>query len=524
MGFIYETQGNITFLVYELSGDESLEPMTMGMLENNRIEGVIPAVYTQMDERRLLKYNVSARVSLKQYFSGSVAKRQMLGILSSLVSAFLAAEEYMLEPKFFELNPEWIFVDVSHVKAGMICLPLEREEEEEQVCLDEFFKRLVFGVRFDTAEDSGYVAKLISFLNGGRTFSLQEFQKLLKELMKGESASPAAEKQSWISGDSPAALAQQRGNSGFGAGAVLQPGSAGIPGAAQPGSGPQPGQPGMPAQGIPGQETSGQPGAVPAAPLAPDGQAEQGKKQKFSLFGSKKEKTPKKEKPVKEKKIKEKKAKEKPVKEKKSLFSGKKKEKGAQPAYAAGFQIPGQPAPMPRAGMPADAPQMRSGTSASAGALAGAPVPGPQAAALGGMRTPSGPAQPVRTVPGNFGSTVVLNGGESAGTVVLSAQPDLHPRAWLLRVRNSQRMYLDKNVVRMGSDQSYVDLVIPDNRAVSRSHADIICQEDGYYVRDNNSTNHTYLNGQTVAPGQLVRLEDGARLRLADEDFEVHLA
>ena len=70
----------------------------------------------------------------------------------------------------------------------------------------------------------------------------------------------------------------------------------------------------------------------------------------------------------------------------------------------------------------------------------------------------------------------------------------------------------------------YVDLVIPDNRAVSRSHADILCQEDGYYVRDNNSTNHTYLNGQAVSPGQLVRLEDGARLRLADEDFEVHLA
>ena len=111
MGFIYETQGNITFLVYELSRDEGLEPMTMGMMENNRIEGIIPAVYTQIDERRLLKYNVSARVSLKQYFSGSVAKRQMLGILFSLVSAFLAAEEYMLEPKFFELDPEWIFGD-----------------------------------------------------------------------------------------------------------------------------------------------------------------------------------------------------------------------------------------------------------------------------------------------------------------------------------------------------------------------------------------------------------------------------
>ena len=530
MGFIYETQGNITFLVYELSRDEGLEPMTMGMMENNRIEGIIPAVYTQIDERRLLKYNVSARVSLKQYFSGSVAKRQMLGILFSLVSAFLAAEEYMLEPKFFELDPEWIFVDVSRVKAGMICLPVEKEEEEdEQVRLDEFFKQLVFGVRFDTAEDSGYVAKLISFLNGGRTFSLQELQKLLKELMKEENAPFAAERQPQASTSGPEALARQGENRG--SGGALQTGSAGALSLSRPDTSPQQvvrpetGQPGE----MPMQDISGQPGAVPAAPQAPAGRAEQSKKQKFGLFGSKKEKAPKSEKPVKEKKAKEKPAKEKPVKEKKSLFGGKKKEKSAQPAYAdAGFQIPGQPAPLLRAGSPAAA---AASASASAGALEGAPAPGRQAAFPGrpaavqsGMQNPSGSGQPVRTIPGSFGSTVVLNGGESAGTVVLSAQPDIRPRAWLLRVRNSQRMYLDKNVVRMGSDQSYVDLVIPDNRAVSRSHADIICQEDGYYVRDNNSTNHTYLNGQAVSPGQLVRLEDGARLRLADEDFEVHLA
>ena len=332
MGFIYETQGNITFLVYELSRDEGLEPMTMGMMENNRIEGIIPAVYTQIDERRLLKYNVSARVSLKQYFSGSVAKRQMLGILFSLVSAFLAAEEYMLEPKFFELDPEWIFVDVSRVKAGMICLPVEKEEEEdEQVRLDEFFKQLVFGVRFDTAEDSGYVAKLISFLNGGRTFSLQELQKLLKELMKEDSISPAAG-QLQTSPSGQEALARQGRNRG--SGGALQTGSAGALSLSRPDASPQQvvqpetGQPGeMPVSGC---ELPGQPRTVPAELRTPVGQAEQGKKQKFSLFGSKKEKSQKQEKPVKEKK-----AKEKPVKEKKSLFGGKKKEKGAQPAYAA---------------------------------------------------------------------------------------------------------------------------------------------------------------------------------------------
>ena len=296
MGFIYETQGNITFLVYELSRDEGLEPMTMGMMENNRIEGIIPAVYTQMDERRLLKYNVSARVSLKQYFSGSVAKRQMLGILSSLVSAFLAAEEYMLEPKFFELNPEWIFVDVSHVKAGMICLPLEREEEEEQVRLDEFFKHLVFGVRFDTAEDSGYVAKLISFLNGGRTFSLQELQKLLKELMKEDSISPAAG-QLQTSPSGQEALARQGRNRG--SGGALQTGSAGALSLSRPDASPQQvvqpetGQPGeMPVQGIPDQDVSvqgipGQPRTVPAELRTPVGRQNRGKSRSSACLARK---------------------------------------------------------------------------------------------------------------------------------------------------------------------------------------------------------------------------------------------
>ena len=179
----------------------------------------------------------------------------------------------------------------------MICLPVEKEEEEdEQVRLDEFFKQLVFGVRFDTAEDSGYVAKLISFLNGGRTFSLQELQKLLKELMKGESASPAAEKQSRISGDSPAALAQQRGNSGLERERFCSPDLREFRERRSQGPGPQPGQPGMPAQGIPGQETSGQPGAVLGGASGPDGQAEQGKKAESSACLARKRRRPRRKK------------------------------------------------------------------------------------------------------------------------------------------------------------------------------------------------------------------------------------
>ena len=41
MEFIYETHGNITFLVYEMSGNENLEPMTMGMIYIGRYVGTL---------------------------------------------------------------------------------------------------------------------------------------------------------------------------------------------------------------------------------------------------------------------------------------------------------------------------------------------------------------------------------------------------------------------------------------------------------------------------------------------------
>ena len=56
MHFNFESKGTNTFLVYELSKSEEVDSLTMGMISNNRIEGVIPFSFSQLDERRYLQY------------------------------------------------------------------------------------------------------------------------------------------------------------------------------------------------------------------------------------------------------------------------------------------------------------------------------------------------------------------------------------------------------------------------------------------------------------------------------------
>ena len=68
MSFSYENQGTNTYLVYKLAEDDCIDSLGLGMLTNNKIPGLASAIFTQMNEEKYIKFNVSARVSVKQYF------------------------------------------------------------------------------------------------------------------------------------------------------------------------------------------------------------------------------------------------------------------------------------------------------------------------------------------------------------------------------------------------------------------------------------------------------------------------
>ena len=94
----------------------------------------------------------------------------------------------------------------------------------------------------------------------------------------------------------------------------------------------------------------------------------------------------------------------------------------------------------------------------------------------------------------DFGDTVITGGEEDSSTVILSSQMRIENGIpYLRRTKNGQKMYVDKPVMKIGREGSYVDFYIGDNPSVSRSHADIIREDGIYYIRDNNSSNHTFV-------------------------------
>lgn len=64
--------------------------------------------------------------------------------------------------------------------------------------------------------------------------------------------------------------------------------------------------------------------------------------------------------------------------------------------------------------------------------------------------------------------------------------------------------------------------VIP-NGTISKNHASILCSGGRYYIKDENSSNHTYVNGKQIPPYTEVELFSGTVIRLANEELTFQL-
>lgn len=553
MSFTYENQGNNTYLVYKIGASDNVDTMSLGMITNNKIDGIVPTLFTQSDTDRFIKYNISAKVSAKEFLSGVVNKKRLLGVFISVLKAIKSTEEYMIDARRLLIDLEHIYVDVSKCDAMLVCLPLVRQNESVNIPM--FFKQIMFSTQFDQNENCDYVAQIINYLNSTPVFSVDAFEKLLMDI-DADNLNIAASK---------AVVGQQK---------PVQPQSQ------SQSQQPKPMQPAMnqlkneqvqtnmPSQGKmqsqretqsannvvqPNQVNFAVPNMNPQNQNRINNNVQMGtnisgtyvettSEKQMSMFGLLTHYS----------------------KENKQIYERQKAQRKAQKeaekngaampgqnvkASNASFAIPGQPPqqrPQPQTVMPQQPqqqfaqPQRQFTQSNQPQSQFAQLQPMPQAQQkpvqqvqpqpvqnqntnTGMTGNPSVPPQILEnmTKAGNFGETTVLGVGSEAGeTTVLGASQAQIIKPYLLRIKNNERIELNKPVFRIGKERSYVDYFVSDNTAVSRSHANIINRDNDFYIVDTNSTNHTYVNGSMIQSNVETKIEHGTKIRLANEDFE----
>jgi len=566
MNFTYENQGNNTYLVYRINESDAIDTVSLGMLTNNRIKGIAPVLFTQMDEEKYLKYNITAKVPVSRYFSGSITKKRLLSVFSGMANAILTAEEYMMDSSVFIFDLDYMFVDVSTHEILMICLPV-LDIEQQAVDMLSFLKNIVFSVQYDQTENNDYITKIVNYLNGVTNFNIKDFSILVKQIIQNASPGVNAQNVSYQDTDMPITnlvtpfQVASPDNEAF------------IPAQIQ--------ETGIPQFSItPLQEASTYNVAV--VPLNQQSITQNNEinmsssvnEKKDSLFKRKKQSnkessdvSPKAKEP---KKAREPKNKNKSAKKNESQQISSIAIPGVetqipqvsktQSPHGAQIQIPQkQPvieSPIHKATQqnipyPESSPQQQiiqplaqQNNQQPSQQYSQLPQqqyihnmdqrPEQQAPQQFMQQTPNvvsvrkndSTTQPVANgnFKVNFGETTVLNNSTAGETTILNADANAQSIVpYLIRIKNNEKIILSKPVFRIGKEKSFVDYFIGDNTAISRSHADFISRDGEYFIMDMNSTNHTYINETMIPSSVEVKLTHSMIIRLANERFEFRI-
>ena len=201
-----------------------------------------------------------------------------------------------------------------------------------------------------------------------------------------------------------------------------------------------------------------------------------------------------------------------------------------------GQPMPGRPMPMPN-GQPMPGRPMP---------MPGRPMPMPNGQPMPGrpMPMPNGQPMPNRPMPmqmGPDGKPIVppvssMNGAapmpekkpEAAPVPPMPEQKTDAPKPqapvpYLLRTATNEKIYINKPEFAIGRSTTKADYTVTDNSDVSRIHCIIERKNGVSYIKDNQSTNGTYVNGKNIAGQENVFLTNNAKVSLGDEEFVYHI-
>jgi len=525
-------QNGMTLVEYQLGVADVYDDRVSDKVA--QLGNIIPFQYKDEDGKRSIVSYVHHDTSLEVMLRQTLKKADVLAILKGLLCAFeIGAAGVQICYLVRDLN--YIYVDPESKAVKCIMVPV-KQDPLGQSDIPDFFRNIVSHMRFDEADKDDYVARILTLINTDHYSNMKlkglvdaEMEKLglfytRDEGLKKEAdttAAPEVQNQN-VKVNRVGVMNNMRPQGMPAMGQPVPPMGRQPMGQPVPPMGGQPmmGQPVPPMNGQPmGQPVppmGGQPMGQPIPPMGQMPKPEMPKPQAPAPEAPKPE-MPKPEMPKPQAPVPETPKPEMPKPEMpKPQAPAPEAPKPEMPKP----EMPKPQAPAPEAPKPEipkpEMPKPQMPPMGQRPAMGGQPMMGQPVPPMGGQRPPMG--QPMMGQP-MMGQMPRPQAPQMQNGNLMGQLGGARPIPHFVRKSTGEIINITKPEFIIGKSKTKADYAIENNSAISREHC-IVIQRDGVnYIKDNNSTNHTYVNGVELQPGKEVLLKHKTEVRLGDEEF-----
>ncbi len=456
----------------------------MGM--SGRFPQIIPYTLEEKEGQRTFVYQIGERMQMTEFLKKEINKKQMLTLLYNVLSALETFGMNMISLSYVAKDIQYIFVKPETLEVSFIVAAVDKEITDLNEVRD-FVKAIICDATYFEMDRDNYVARLISFTNRRGTFSISDMKKYVDNLLLDMGIHIEEEKKQEVKENKTAADKVSRVGVMQNQAKMSQPVSPMSNGQPMPGR-PMPMPNGQPMPGRPMPMPNGQP--MPGRPMPmPNGQPMPNRPMPMQMGPDGKPVAP----------------------------------------MPNGQPMPNRPMPMQ---MGPDGKPIVPPVSPMNGA---APMPEkkPEAAPVPPMPEEKPEAAPVPTMPEKKPEAAPVppmpeKKPEAAPVPPMPEQKTDAPKPqapvpYLLRTATNEKIYINKPEFAIGRSATKADYTVTDNSDVSRIHCIIERKNGVSYIKDNQSTNGTYVNGKNIAGQENVFLTNNAKVSLGDEEFVYHI-
>ena len=454
---------------------------------------IIPYRLEEKDNQREFIYEIGNKVQLTEFLKKEINKKQMLTLLYNLLSGLEAFGMNMISLSYVAKDIQYVFVAPESLNIYFIVAGVDKEITDLNEVRN-FVKDVICNAHYFEMDRDNYVARLITFTNKLGTFSVGDMKEFVNQLLIDmgihieEEKKKTEKKEEKTANDKVSRIGVMQNNAkmvrpGASAGGSVPPmPNRQVP--PMPNGQPMPGRPMPMRMGPDGKPMNGQP--MPGRPMpmqmGPDGKPMNGQPMpgrpmpmQMGPDGKPMNGQPMPGRPM-------------PM------------QMGPDGKPMNGQPMPGRPMPMPGQPMP-----MQMGPD---GKPIVPPIPNRPASSMPEKKPEAAPVPPMPE-----------KKPEAAPVPPVEEKKPQVPVPYLLRIATNEKIYINKPEFSIGRSATKADYTVTDNSDVSRIHCIIERKNGVSYIRDNASTNGTFVNGQNIAGQKNVFLTNNAKVSLGDEGF-----
>ena len=179
--------GEEKYLSYTMGEDCELDEDVLDYCQDNAPEELIEIIYEEDDDYDYLTYQITGKTSLEEYIAQEHDCESVLLILRNVAQEMISLKEQAIPLSYVLLNRGFIYVDAEKKTVQFLCLPIE-SKGALSVEFKSFVRQLLANMKYDVEEDLNYVGKLLTYINGDN-FNLRGLIGLAEALMEEEGIS-----------------------------------------------------------------------------------------------------------------------------------------------------------------------------------------------------------------------------------------------------------------------------------------------------------------------------------------------